>query len=123
MGNALTLIDGLGVIGGGISGSWPLFLPALVAELNSAYTAPNGNQFRRLASAAFNLEDPAQLKNFLNGETREITVPGGRQKLKYDPLARIGVGLSRLGTSEAVAIGAYVFALQELDLRSAASDP
>jgi glucokinase len=123
MGNALTLIDGLGVIGGGISGSWPLFLPALVAELNSAYTAPNGNQFRRLASAAFNLEDPAQLKNFLNGETREITVPGGRQKLKYDPLARIGVGISRLGTSEAVAIGAYVFALQELDLRSAASDP
>ena len=30
MGNALTLLDGLAVIGGGLSGSWPLFLPALV---------------------------------------------------------------------------------------------
>ena len=122
MGNALTLIDGLGVIGGGISGSWPLFLPALVAELNSTYTASNGNQFRRLVQVAFNLEDAAQRRKFLQGGTREIIVPGGRRKLKYDPLARIGVGISRLGTSEAVAIGAYAFALQELDRRSAASD-
>ena len=122
MGNALTLIDGLGVIGGGISGSWPLFLPALVAELNSTYTAPNGNRFRRLASAAFNLEDPAQLKEFLSGEAREITVPHSKRKIRYDPLQRVGVGISRLGTSKAVAIGAYAFALQKLDRGSAVSD-
>jgi glucokinase len=35
MGQALTLIDGLAVIGGGISGAWPLFMPSLVNELNS----------------------------------------------------------------------------------------
>jgi glucokinase len=114
MGNALTLIDGLAVVGGGVSGAWPLFLPALVAELNSNYTGPKGNQFRRLASAAFNLEDPAQLEKFLRGETKEITVPGGNRKVKYDPLQRLGVGMSRLGTSEAVAIGAYAFALRKL---------
>src|SRR5690606_19349849 len=34
MANALTLVDGLAVIGGGISGAAPLFLPALVDELN-----------------------------------------------------------------------------------------
>lgn len=114
MGNALTLIDGLAVVGGGVSGAWPLFLPALVEELNSNYTGPKGNQFRRLASAAFNLEDAAQLEKFLKGETREITVPGGKRKVKYDPLQRIGVGMSRLGTSEAVSIGAYAFALRKL---------
>jgi hypothetical protein len=32
-----------------------------------------------------------------------------------DASPRIGVGLSRLGTSEAVAIGAYAFALRKLD--------
>ncbi|MDE3067048.1 MAG: ROK family protein [Verrucomicrobiota bacterium] len=117
MGNALTLIDGLGVIGGGLSKGWPLFLPTVVEELNSAYTAPNGNKFRRLPSAAFNLEDGAQMQKFLKGETREIAVPGGKRKIKYDPLQRIGVGISRLGTSEAVAIGAYAFALQKLDLK------
>jgi glucokinase len=114
MGNALTLIDGLAVIGGGVSKGYPLFLPALVAELNSDYAGPNGNHFRRLASAVFNLEDPAQLEKFLQGETREITVPGGSRKVKYDPLQRLGVGMSRLGTSEAVAIGAYAFALRKL---------
>lgn len=118
MAQGLVLIDGLAVIGGGISGSWPLFLPALVDELNSNYTAPNGNNFRRLGQVAFNLQDEGQRKRFLKGETREITVPGTKRKLKYDPLARIGVGISRLGTSEAVAIGACAFALRKLDERS-----
>ena len=117
MGNALTLIDGLAVIGGGVSGAWPLFLPALVDELNSNYTGPTGNQFRRLASKAFNLEDKTQLKKFLKGETKEIFVPGTKNKIKYDPLQRLGIGMSRLGTSEAVAIGAYAFALRKLDGR------
>jgi glucokinase len=115
MAQALNLVDGLAVIGGGISGSWPLFLPALVDELNSTYIAPNGGQFRRLVQVALNLEDTGQRKKFLKGATREITVPGAKRKLKYDPLARLGVGISRLGTSEAVAIGACAFALRELD--------
>ncbi len=114
MGNALTLIDGLAVIGGGVSGAWPMFLPALVDELNSSYTGPGGNRFRRLAAKVFNLEDKAQLKKFLKGETREIVIPGTKAKIKYDPLQRLGVGMSRLGTSEAVAIGAYAFALRQL---------
>ena len=114
LGSALTLIDGLAVIGGGVSGAWPIFLPALVDELNSTYTGPDGKQFRRLASTAFNLEDPAQLEIFLKGDNRTIKVPGSGRSLDYDPLQRVGVGMSRLGTSEAVAIGAYAFALQKL---------
>ncbi len=115
--NALTLIDGLVVVGGGLSGAWPLFLPALVDELNSHYIAPDGSHFRRLVSKAFNLQEQAQLENFLRGEAREIVVPLGTRTLKYDPLQRIGVGLSRLGTSEAIAVGSYVFALSALDRR------
>lgn len=114
MGNALTLIDGLAVIGGGVSGAWPLFLPALIGELNSTYTTPSGSTYRRLASAAFNLEDSAQLDTFLKGETRTITVPGTTRTLQYDPLQRLGVGMSRLGTSEAVALGAYAYAVKQL---------
>jgi glucokinase len=33
----------------------------------------------------------------------------------YDPQKRIGIGISRLGTSKAVAIGAFAYALQKLD--------
>jgi glucokinase len=123
MGNALTLVDGLAVIGGGLAGAASLFLPTLVAELNSEYVLPEGKRIRRLASQAFNLEDPDQLSAFLKGSVREIEVPrvsmvpGKVRTMQYDPLPRLGVGLSRLGTSQAVAIGAYAFALRELDQR------
>jgi len=117
MGNVLTIVDSLGVVGGGLSGAAPLFLPALVDELNSTYTGPKENQFRRLIPTAFNLDDPAQLKKFIEGETREIIVPGGTRKVKYDSMNRTGIGLSRLGTSEAVNIGAYAFALRKLDAK------
>lgn len=116
MGCALTLIDGLAVIGGGVSRAWPVFLPTLVAELNSTYTGADGNAFRRLTQHAFNLEDPAQLEIFLKGDSREITVPGSSRKVQYDSMPRVGVGMSRLGTSEAVAIGAYAFALRQLSV-------
>lgn len=118
MANVLTLVDGLAVIGGGISKGHPLFLPALVDELNGNYISPSGNPLRRLVSTAFNLEDSAQLEKFLASEIRELTVPGSAKKVKYDPLSRIGIGISRLGTSQAIAIGAYAFALQQLDLNA-----
>lgn len=121
MGQALTLVDGLAVIGGGVSGSWRLFLPTLVAQIRRNLTNPNGDKIPRLASVPFNLEDAADRRKFLKGATREITVPGTTRKLRYDPLQRIGVGMSRLGTSEAVAIGAYSFALRRLD--QAATSP
>ena len=113
--HALTLIDGLAVIGGGLSAAAPLFLPALLAELDGNYLTPDGRPFRRLLQQAFNLEDADQRAAFVRGGTRKITVPGTNHTFDYDPLARTGVGLSRLGTSEAIAIGAYAFALRQLD--------
>jgi len=112
---ALTLLDGLAVIGGGISGAAPLFLPAVVDELNGTYTKPDGTKFPRLASRAFNLENAGDRNKFLRGKVREVTVPGTKTTLKYDSLPRIGVGLSRLGTSQAIAVGACAFALRALD--------
>jgi len=114
---AITLLDGLVVIGGGIAGAHRQFLPAIVDEMNGTYQAPNGERFPRLAQRAFNLEDPPQLEAFLTGETKELTVPGSSRKVKFDGLQRTGVGISRLGTSEATAIGAYAFALRSLDER------
>ena len=112
--NALALIDGLVVIGGGISKGWRLFLPALVKELNSTYTSPNGTISPRLSSKVFNLEDDSQRQSFLAGKTHTLKVPGSETLVPYDSLARLGVGITRLGTSEAIAMGAYAFALQQL---------
>lgn len=113
MAQALTLVDGLAVIGGGVSGAHKLFLPSLVNALNDVYHKPGG-PLKRLIAQAFNFEDPAQRAQFLKGDKRVVTVPGSGRKVVYDPLQRTAIGISRLGTSEAVAIGAYAFALDKL---------
>ena len=110
---ALTLVDGLAVVGGGISAAAPLFMPALVAAVNDVYVKGD-ERLRRLVTRAFNAEDPAQLNEFLQGQKRTLAVPGSDKTVQYDPLQRTAIGLSRLGTSEAVAIGAYAYAIRQL---------
>jgi glucokinase len=112
---SITLLDGLIVIGGGIAGAADLFMPALISEMNGKYKDPNGGTLSRLVLKVFNLEDKIDQEKFLIGDKKEIEVPGTNQKIIYDPLKRIGVGISKLGTSRAISIGAYVFALQMLD--------
>lgn len=113
--NAITMIDGLVVIGGGLSGAYPLFLQRLVDEMNSNFTTMVGTAVDRMEIKAFNLEDENEFARFYEGDTREIKVPFSSRRIQYDPMKRIGVGISRLGTSKAVSIGAYAYALNKLD--------
>ena len=113
--NAITLIDGLVVIGGGLAGASDVFLPYLIDEMNSNYIFPDGKKFKRLVANVYNLEDEEQLNRFLKGSAKEIFIYHTNKKNKYDPELRIGVGISRLGASRAIFIGAYAFALKMLD--------
>jgi len=107
---ALTLVDGLVVLGGGLAGAAPLFLPALLDAINGVFPR-DGRPLRRVISRAFDFNDPAQREVFLRGEPRELRVPRSDRTIRYDALPRTAVGLSRLGTSQAVSLGAYAFAL------------
>jgi glucokinase len=114
---ALTLIDGLVVLGGGLSAAAPLFMPALLAELNGTLTTIDGRGVPRLELSVMDLGDPAGLAAFLRSEAREVRVPGSARTVPYDSRKRTGIGCSRLGTSAAVSLGAYAFALDALDRR------
>ncbi len=113
--NAITLIDGLIVLGGGLSGAHPLFMQQLVSEMNHKFDTPGGGSLSRLEVRVYNLENEKERRKFFVGNKQEIQVPFSEKKINYDPLKRIGVGISRLGTSRATAIGAYAFALNQLD--------
>ncbi len=112
---AVALIDGLVVIGGGLAGASDVFLPHLVNEMNDRFFKHDGTPFKRLSANVYNLEDEDQLTRFLKGSEKEILVYGTNKKVKYDPEMRIGVGISKIGTSRAISIGAYTFALKALD--------
>jgi glucokinase len=114
--NALTLIDGLVVVGGGLAGAAPLFLPALITELNSKLSS-HGGTVSRLELAAFNLENGAERNAFIADASRPLSIPGSSRQVHYDSRKRTGVGVSRLGTSRAVALGAYALACRRLASR------
>ncbi|MDO9510569.1 MAG: ROK family protein [Bacteroidales bacterium] len=115
----ITLTDGLVVIGGGLAGAWPVYLQRLVDECRIAYTSFAGKELSRLEIDVFNLENPLELEQFIKGDTREIKIPGSSETIKYDPMKRVGIGISRLGTSTAVSVGAYAYALDKLDKKVA----
>lgn len=112
---ALTIVDGLVVIGGGLSGAHPLFRPALVEAANGLYANAVRKPLRRLIPWVYDLEVAAQREAFLKMDVRLVPVPGGNRTVRYEKERATALGISRLGTSGAVAIGAYAYALSRLD--------
>jgi len=112
--NAITLIDGIIVIGGGLSGAYKVFLQQLTDEMNASFNEISGHELPRLEITALNLENPLELSKFLENQSREIKVPFSNRVVNYNPSRYIGVGVTKLGTSKAVSIGSYAYALAEL---------
>jgi glucokinase len=112
--DAVTLTDSLVVIGGGLSGAWPLFLQQMVDEMNFAFEEISGEQLPRMEVYAYNLLNDDCAKDFYEDNSKQIKVPFSDKLINYDPIKKIGVGISKLGTAKAVAIGAYAYALNEL---------
>lgn len=112
---AITLVDGLVVIGGGLSGASKYIVPAMLKEMNSTIGMMNGDVFPRLQMKAFNLDDKADFIRFVRGKAVKIYVPGSNRQIDYDPLKRIGVAVSKQGTNRSIAFGAYVYALNQIN--------
>ncbi len=115
--NTITLIDGIVVIGGGLAGAHKLFLPKAIESMNSTFTRTNGKKYPRLEVTAYNLENKNGLSEFIKNEDVEINYPGINSSVLYSPKKKVGVGISKLGTSEAVAVGACNYAVQKLDIQ------
>ena len=113
--NVATLIDGIVVIGGGLSGAKDIFMPSVMNVLNSNIQSLDNTSFPRIHQRVYDLEDTAELKQFLKGETKEIKIPGTDKKLTVDCEQRIGVCFSKMGTNQATSFGAYTYAINQLD--------
>lgn len=112
---AVTLVDGLVVLGGGLTAAAKYFMPSLLAEMRRKIFTLAGDELGRLQMQVFDLDDPGQFEVFVAGESRRLKVYGTDNYVMYDPMKRTGVTISRLGTSKAISVGAYNFALSQLD--------
>jgi len=112
---AVQLVDGLIVIGGGITAARHHILPSLLEVLRSDYATLGGDKVKRVQMEVYNLDNPEEFEAFARGNKRSLTVRGTNLSVEYDSMKRIGVTFSKLGASRAISAGAYAFALSELD--------
>ena len=113
--NVVTLIDGLIVIGGGLTKAHKYIMPALMKVLQSKMQTLSGEELNRLQFKVYDLDNEKQFKKFAKGESCKIKVHGYNDAVTYDPQKKVGIAISKLGASKAVALGAYAFALNEID--------
>lgn len=112
--SAVTLVDGLIVLGGGLTGASKYIIPAMIDELSAMTEKMGSAVFPRLQSKVYNLDDAAGARAFVADDRRQVLIPGTSEVVDYDVSKRIGVAVTRQGTSRSVARGAYMFALNKL---------
>jgi len=112
--NLITMFDANVVIGGGLSNSWDLFFPAMLKKVNGFFEEPDNPKVSRLESKIFNLENPTCLESFKSSSDTLIKIPFSDKVIAYDSTKRLGIGVSKLGASRAVALGAYAFAMKQI---------
>ena len=115
MATTITLIDGLIVIGGGITAARKYIMPALLKEMRGQLQRMNGETISRLQFKVYDLDDFNEFVEFAKGGSRELKIYGTDKSVVYDPMKRIGITISKLGASRAISLGAYAFALQQID--------
>lgn len=114
--NAISLVDGLIVLGGGLSGAYPMFMPKVIEAMNGQYTRLGGKKFQRMEVYVYNLKNPNCYTDFMANEEVKIAIPNTEEEISYSPIKKVGIGITTLGTSDAVAIGAHSFALKQISI-------
>lgn len=112
--NLIGLLDGIVVIGGGLTGASRLYLPSVMEQLQGSLKTFDGGYNKRLVQEVYNLDNEVDEKSFYESRSKTIAVPGSVKKVEYDPIPRIGIATSQIGASKAINLGAYAFAVSQL---------
>ncbi len=115
MATAVSLLDGIVVIGGGITAAKKYIIPALLKEMRSTINTLSGEEVCRVQPTIYNLDDEQEFEAFAKGKSRQIKVYGTDKYATYDEQKRIGVATSTIGASKAISLGAYNYALSQID--------
>lgn len=112
---ALNIIDGIVVIGGGISNAYTYILPSLLEEVRGFRFTRKGDKIPKLQFDLYNLDDTPEREDFLRNEWKEIAIPGTTaRKIAYKEKYKTAIMKSTLDTSKAISLGAYYYAIEQL---------
>lgn len=113
--HAIDIVDGIVVVGGGIANNWKYIFPAMVEEMNSKLGAFSGAQFPCLQMKTFDLTTKEGMDEFLKDNSKMVKVLGTGREVRYFNEMKTGVTFTHIGTSTAISLGAYAYALAQID--------
>lgn len=109
--NLMMLFDGLVVIGGGLTGASSLYMPAVIKVLKGEFK----NKQARLIHQLYLWDIASERDAFLEPTSKEVKIPFTNKTIQYDPIQKLALGTSQLGASKAISIGAFAYALNQID--------
>lgn len=111
----ITVVDGIVAIGGGLAGASKYIIPSLVNEMNAQIGTFKGDSFPRQQMKSYDLTDEAGRAEFMKNKSVMVKVPQSDKEVLYNKEKQVGVIVSSIGASKAIALGAYAFALAQID--------
>lgn len=111
----LTFTDGIVVLGGGIMGAFKYIMPALIQELKSFLTTFSGDIIPRLQMDVMDLANEDQFEQLISDQSVQLKIPNTNKIVNYNSHKKTVIMRTALGTSKAVSLGAYAYALYTLD--------
>jgi len=112
--DVITLIDGLVVVGGGITAAWELFAPALFKTIQTKHQNLNDGFSKRTTVKVFNLENDLEKQTFLKGSVRNFKI-SENNSVTYDVMPRTAIIRSIKGASVSTSLGAYQYAISQIN--------
>lgn len=107
--------DGIIVLGGGIIGAAKFIMPALIREMESRLSTFSGLSFCRLQMKVLDLTNPKQNEEFFTDTSTLVKVFNSDKEVRYNQTKQTAIVTTSIGTNQAVSLGAYAYALAELD--------
>ncbi|MFR9496468.1 MAG: ROK family protein [Rikenellaceae bacterium] len=115
MATAASLLDGIIVIGGGITAAKKYIMPALLRELRGTIKTLSGDDVQLVQPKIYDLDNEQEFTEFAKGKAHPIKVYGTDTEVMYDEEKRLGVAISSIGAPKAISLGAYNYALSQID--------
>ena len=111
---AVSLIDGIVVIGGGITGSARHIMPSLIESMKEHLSMMDGNHFCRIQTDAIWVDSEDEFARFASPTSVPCKIYGTDESVTFEQVWRTPVTISKMGASKAISVGAYTFALNNI---------
>lgn len=109
------ILDSVIVLGGSLTEMADYFMPSVEKKLSEQIIMKNGIHINKTTSELIYLKDAADFSKLAETPYKMVSIPGRTDKTIYEYNKKTPVIVSRFATSKMISLGAYHYALNQID--------